>query len=574
MRWLLLLLPAMLLASSIPPDQDRRNTDTPDTDTHFSMREYKTVAEWEAHKTALRKQILAAAGLYPIPERGAVKAEVFGRIEHKDYSIEKVLVETLPGYYLGGNLYRPLGRGEKHPGILTPHGHWTYGRLENQPLYSGPALGISLARQGYVAFAYDMVGYNDTIQIPHRFGSPVEQLWSFGPLGLQLWNSIRALDFLISLEDVDAARIGVTGASGGGTQAFLLSAVDDRISYAAPVNMVSAIMQGGDYCENAPSLRVGTNNMEFAAMFAPKPMLLVSATGDWTRNVPHEEFPAIQRIYELYGKADNIEVVQMNAEHNFNQASREAVYSFFNRHILRKDERFVEKEPHVEMLQDMLALSDRTLKPGALTYEQVFAQWKELTAAPNDEIQRERLRLVLGTEWPSGVISSRNGEHVVLGRENAGDRVPGVLLEGTGPAALVVHPKGAAAARLDSSVAALRKSGRAVMLIDTFQTGSAAATRNRSHEHFLTFNRSDDACRVQDILTALAFLHQKYAGEIELIGIGDAAVWAAFAAPLSPVPVELHADLSGFRTTDQEYLSHFNVPGIRWAGVRMPAAAR
>ena len=237
-----------------------------------------------------------------------------------------------PGFYLGGNLYRPRNGKAKHPGVLNPQGHWPYGRLENEPLYSAPSLGISLARQGYVVFAYDMVGYNDTIQVPHRFGSAEQRLWSFGPLGLQLWDSIRALDFLASLDDVDAADLGITGASGGGTQAFLLTAVDDRIQFASPVNMVSAIMQGGDLCENAPGLRLGTSNVEIAAMFAPKPMLLVSATGDWTHNVPREEYPAIKRIYDLYGKGDQVEVVQIDEKHNFNQPSREAVYQFFAKH--------------------------------------------------------------------------------------------------------------------------------------------------------------------------------------------------------------------------------------------------
>jgi hypothetical protein len=96
-----------------------------------------------------------------------------------------------------------------------------------------------------VAFGYDMVGYNDTLQTEHRFTSPTYQLWSFTPLGLQLWNSIRALDFVESLPEVDGQRLAVTGASGGGTQTFLLAAVDDRVHAAAPVNMVSFIMQGG-----------------------------------------------------------------------------------------------------------------------------------------------------------------------------------------------------------------------------------------------------------------------------------------------------------------------------------------
>ena len=111
-----------------------------------------------------------------MPARSPLAPEVFGRIENKDYSIEKVLLQTLPGYYLGGNLYRPIGRAGKLPGVLTPHGHWTYGRLENQTLCSVPARAISLARQGYVVFSYDMVGYNDTVQTPHAFGNPREQL--------------------------------------------------------------------------------------------------------------------------------------------------------------------------------------------------------------------------------------------------------------------------------------------------------------------------------------------------------------------------------------------------------------
>src|SRR5205085_10622604 len=193
------------------PSQDSRNTNIPNTDTHFTMPVYKTRAQWEARAAKLRKQILFAAGLEPMPERNPLTPQIFGRIENNDYSIEKVLLQTLPGYYLGGNLYRPLGKSGKFPAVLTPHGHWTYGRLEHTELASIPARSINLARQGYVVFAYDMVGYNDTTQTPHAFGNPREQLWSFGPLGLQLWNSIRSLDFLHSLPDVDGDKIAMTG---------------------------------------------------------------------------------------------------------------------------------------------------------------------------------------------------------------------------------------------------------------------------------------------------------------------------------------------------------------------------
>src|SRR5437870_2634766 len=295
---------------------------------------YKTRPEWEARSAKLRRQILFAAGLDPMPERNGLTPQIFGRIENKDYSIEKVLLQTLPGYYLGGNLYRPLGKSGKFPAVLTPHGHWNYGRLEHQELASIPARSINLARQGYVVFAYDMVGYNDTVQTPHAFGNPREQLWLFGPLGLQLWNSMRVVDFLQSLPDVDSEKIAMTGESGGGTQTFLLTAVDDRIKLSAPVNMVSAIMQGGSPCENAPNLRIDTYNVEIAALAAPRPMIIVSSPWDQSRNTPREEYIVIRGIYHLYGKTHDLENVEVEAQHNYNRESREAVYRFFGKHFL------------------------------------------------------------------------------------------------------------------------------------------------------------------------------------------------------------------------------------------------
>jgi dienelactone hydrolase len=569
MRVLTLLFGAALLAAQVPtpaPKEDRRNTNTPDTDTHATLPSFHSLQDWEKRKVQLRKQILSAAGLYPMPERSPLHAQVFGRLQREDYSIEKVLLETLPGYYLGGNLYRPLNRTGKRPAIVNPHGHWTYGRLENQDSFSAQALGINLAKQGYVVFAYDMVGYNDTIQTPHNFGTPAEQLWSFGPMQLQLWNSIRATDFVSGLPDVDAARLAVTGASGGGTQAFLLAAVDDRIGFAAPVNMVSALMQGGDFCENAPGLRVGTNNVEIAAMFAPKPMLLVSATGDWTKNVPREEFPAIRSIYQLYGKPENVEVIQIDAPHNFNQRSREGVYRFFANRMLGQTNSAPEpeKEVEVEMLQDMLALAGRTLPERAASYQGVFEQWKTLNSVQSST--KERLQLALGVTWPEKVASHLDGDAIVLSRPSVGDRIPAILIAGQGPATLVVHPKGAAAAMQTPEVAALVKQQRLVLLIDAFQTAGAIAPRNRSHKHFLTFNLSDDACRVQDILTALAFLQQSSSKPVELIGLGDAAVWSYFAAAVASAPINLHADIANFSGSDEDFLRVLNVPGIQRAG--------
>jgi dienelactone hydrolase len=563
---------SLAAAAGQVPREDIRNTYTPSTNTHFQMPEYKTLAQWEARKQHLRNQILSAAGLMPMPQKTPLNAQIFGRLDRDGYSIEKVYLETLPGYYLGGNLYRPRGRSGKLPAIASPHGHWTYGRLENQQLGSIPLRGISFARQGYVAFTYDMVGYTDTTQTPHVFGGPREELWSFGPLGLQLWNSIRVIDFLQSLPDVDPDRIAATGASGGGTQTFLLTAVDDRVKVSAPVNMISAIMQGGSPCENAPNLRVGAFNVEIGAMMAPRPMLMVSATGDWTHNTPREEFPAIQHIYELYDRAALVETTQIDAPHNYNQQSREAVYRFFGKHVLHDDDvsKYSEKEAEVEKLQDMLVFHGRALPSNAVSYEELVGRWIAAAKKQNDETTdtaalRERLRYSLGAETPEKVLNETSGENIVLSRAGRGDRVPGVWIPGKGAAALVVAPEGAKAARASSAVRDLLAAKRPVLLIDAFQTGSAVAPRKEG-DFFLTFNRSNDANRVQDILTGLAFLRSSGAGDVELIGLGKAAVWSLFAAAVSDAPVRLTADLGGFNGSDQDFIDRFFVPGIQRAG--------
>ena len=530
--------------------QDRRNTVIATTDTHFAAPSFATLEEWKVRREALRKQVQSAAGLLPFPARNPLNAQVFGRIENKDYSIEKVYIETLPGFYLAGNLYRPLGKKGPFPGMLAPHGHAQYGRLEDGELFSVPSRGINHARQGYVVFAYDMIGYNDTMQLPHVFGTtPQEQLWSFGPLGLQTWNSVRALDFLESLPDVDPKKLLVTGESGGGTQTFLLCAIDERPKWSAPVNMISLIMQGGSPCENAPSLRVGTNNVEIAALMAPRPMLMVSATGDWTKNTLKEEYPAMKKLYELYDAGAQVETVQIDAPHNYNKASREAVYKFFGKQVLGDGEatKFGEKRIRVEKLQDMMVFAGRALPANALDQAGLFAQW--VAAAKKQVTDRETLQVALGTSWPAKVEARVSGTIVELSRAGQGDLVKGTYVKGKGGAVLKVG-------------GTAKSEGRTVLTIEPFP-GTA---RDREARYFLTFNRSDDANRVQDIVTAVAWLRQTGERDITVVGTGKAAVWATFAAAVLPEAVKLEAPLGSFRGTDQDFIDSMFVPGIQKAG--------
>jgi hypothetical protein len=298
-------------------------------------------------------------------------------------------------------------------------------------------------------------------------------------------------------------------------------------------------------------------------------MLMVAATGDWTRNTPKEEYPAVRSIYELYDKAPEVETVQIDAPHNYNQQSREAMYQFFNTRVLGMAKQAVqERGILVEKPQDLLALHGRTLPADALTHEKLFEQWTEAATKQSEtsdpKLLRERLSLALASEWPAKVLSERQGERIVLSRRE--DRVPGIWIEGGKQATLVVHPDGAAAARqLLATQDAIRK-GESVLMIDAFQTGEAVAPRDRSVKHFLAFNQTDDACRTQDIVTALRFLQQSGYENVRLVGSGTAAVWALFAAAVAQTPVSLSADPGGFAGTDADFVKSFFVPGIQRAG--------
>ena len=609
-----LLAPAVSLAQI--PQQDRRNTEIRHTDRHYAMPAY-TRTEWESRAAFLRKQILFSAGLLPLPEKTPLNPRSGEPVIRDDYSVSAVLLETHPGFFLGGNLYRPAGKPGPFPAVVSPHGHWPYGRFENSEFNSVPARAINLARQGYVVFAYDMVGWNDTRQVPHGFAGPREHLWLIGTLGLQLWNSIRVVDYLASLPDVDDARIGVTGASGGATQGFLLAAVDDRVGYSAPVNMVSFLMQGGSPCENAPLLRIDTHNVELAAAFAPKPQLLVSATGDWTVNTPAEEFPAVQGIYRLLDAEANVETRQFDSPHNYHRDSREAVYGFFGRHILGDPDaaRFVERGYSPEQLSSLLYLWGRGLPAGAVDLQELVR--RRIAAAEADTAAlavsdagtlerartafRERLGLSIHAEAPAPdrvVMQRLPSGALVLGRRGAGDRIPARLVnggpeaEGTGPGAepgtgpdpragsdagvptLLVHPEGAEAAARSSPGRILAARGAPLLLIDAFQTGAAVAGRDiagagrNAEAYYHVFNRSDDANRVQDILTAIAFLRRHTGAEtVNVVGAARAGLWVLLAAALDPGELTVAVDLDRFDAADDAaYLDGLFIPGLRRAG--------
>src|SRR5688572_19648202 len=511
----------------------------------YAAPQFTSRAAWNIRAAHIRELILASAGLLPMPDRTPLNSNVFGDIARPDYIVSKVYFESLPGFFVTGNLYRPVGDGP-FPAILSPHGHWAYGRFENSAVASVPGRAINLARQGFVVFTYDMAGYNDSRQLEHRlFGGPRESLWSLSVAGLQLWNGIRALDFLESLPYVRRDRIGATGASGGGTQVFLLAAVDERVAVAAPVNMISLQMQGGCLCENQPGLRLDTNNVEIAATIAPRPLLMVSATGDWTTNTLEREYPAVRSLYALMGATDRVHAVRFEAPHNYNRQSREAVYAWMARWLqnapadVRREESTFVSDP----LPDVLVFHKRPVPENAVDAVQLTTNWieaarRQLASTPL-EVRARALRQALG-----------------FGPALPAAPVPGPA---SAPQPQAIRRRTVITAGIDADLdKELRSAKFEVKTIDFTPFDEEEAAKI---PHFDTYNRTAASQRVADIVDAL-----RGSPDAVLVAAGDAGLAGLLALTIETGRRAV-LDVGDFDAgSDAEFVKRLYMPGLRRAG--------
>ncbi len=467
---------AWQVPAAIPADDARAVWLAPQRrhlDSYFPFVVPTDVANWETRRGRLKQDLLVSQGLWPEPERTPLNAVVHGAITFDDYIVEKVYFESVPGFWVTGSLYRPRREDGPFPGVLCPHGHFRDGRFneanENEiqaEFASGAeslqpnarsilqARCVHLARMGCVVFHYDMIGYADSQQIPagisHGFAqrrpnlesptawgffSPQAELRLQSIMGLQTWNSIRVLDFLLSLPTVDPNRIGVTGASGGGTQTFILGALDDRVRVAFPAVMVSTAMQGGCTCENASCLRTHAGNVEFAAMFAPRPLGLTAAN-DWTKEMESKGFPELKAVYAMMGKPEHVRLFpRLEFGHNYNFPSRRTMYEWFAQHLPIASADFDER-PFEFLGRDRLTVYDaeHPAPPNGDAVEiQLLAQWastsdkmlglaSDLTVPLSDE-QQTRLR----SGWDS-IVGHREVQ-TVMTPEIIARPVPGTRFE-------------------------------------------------------------------------------------------------------------------------------------------------
>lgn len=582
-------------ASAQLAEKDQRYEAPKTLNTLRTFPEVKSRAEWQSEADAIRTHVLVSCGLYPLPPKTPLNARVTDRREMDGYVVEKVAIETYPGFFLAGNLYRPLNQGKgPFPAVLNPHGHWPEGRLVDNELGSVRARCITQARMGMVALAIDMVGYADTMQFStaakdmgkHKvFGmKPEDQLWGFSLMGLQLWNSIRAVDFLTSLPDVDAKRIGCTGASGGGTQTFMLTAVDDRIKVTAPCVMVSHMMQGGCTCENAPGLRVDISNMEIAASAAPRPQILVASTKDWTQKTMEIEGPALESVYKLYSAEKSLRYVRFDFPHNYNATSRAAVYPWLGLHLLKKpDTNSFTEQPYQKLAdKEMLLWPDGKHPENALNYESFMAAQRKIVQSMLDSYitgkagayQKAYLpvwqhSLQLDLPETKEVLSEQgheigNGRKILIGRSGKGDRIPVLVfnphVKGNGKVVVMAAPNGPrnvtdVEGRADGLAAALLQRGFTVLVPELYQTGglyqkALADKRNYFTNFFTTYNRTDAQERVQDLVTTIAYA-RSFGKKVTLCGLDRAGLWAMLAAPAADAIV---VDAQAFNSQNEHLL--------------------
>jgi dienelactone hydrolase len=524
---------------------------------------------------------------------------IHGKVKRPGFTVEKVYFESVPGFFVTGLLFRPEApKPGKLPAVLSPHGHG--GRLHDlgkEAVRKQIVIGAerfeesgrmpkiarcaTLARLGCVTFLYDMIGYADnqqiSYQLAHRFakqrpdfeGSESWGLFSAqaelrlqSVFGLQTWNSIRALDFLASLPDVDPKRIGVTGNSGGGTQTIILGALDPRPIVSFPNGMVSSSMQGGCTCENASLLRIGTGNVELAALFAPKP-LGMTAADDWTREmlVKGKGFPEIKKLYALLEKPQNTTCPDLtHFKHNYNYVSRAVMYSWFNRHM-----KLGHKDPVVE--EDFKLLSaeehavwndEHPVPPGGEKLERTLIKWlaerddallNNLPEGEKKTVFKKAWETIIGRKYDEGatftykknqLINLGTNEQILLKPINSSSESDSITVWlGFGEE--------------DKETKGWEKEKGVHYLARLFMEEKVGSTRTVANKREFAgythgFNHSRFARQVHDVLSVISYVNQTHGKTLSIQagkGMEPQAIVAAYLA--GPAVAGVTMGKSGFR---------------------------
>lgn len=529
-----------------------------------------------AYQARLRAKFLEAIG--GLPERTPLNPQITGTLFRDGYRVEKVVFESRPKFFVTAALFMPEASRHKppYPGVLVPCGH-----SENGKAYeSYQTMGASLALAGMAALVFDPIDQGERFQLLDASGKPLlggvtaHTMVGVGALLLgrnvaqfEIWDGMRALDYLLSRPEVDPARVGITGNSGGGTQTSYLMSLDERIKVAAPSCYLTGFkaLLGTIGPQDAEQnifgqLAFGMDHADYVLMRAPAPFLICAATKDFFDiGGTWELFRNAKRLYTRLGFAERVELMENDAPHNYNALQRQSVLRWMARWLLGKDAPLV--EPPITTFKDeelqAVPRGQVMFLPGARTAydfnadlaKELAAKRAPLWAALGGEERRAKVRAVTGIrplgEIPEPALEDRGEGRLIVVRED-GIRLPVVVSNAAaaGPHGLILYvdERGKSAALAPGAVDAGR---RAVWAVDvrgageTLQTDPAYAAEfgpnlNECVTAYL-LGRSFMSMRAEDILVcarAAAALTPTHA--VDLIAVGGVGVPALHAAALEP----------------------------------------
>lgn len=538
----------------------------------------ETKADWEKSRPAYKEEFLYMLGLSPMPEKTPLRTVVTGTLKGEGYEVDKLHFQSSPGLYVTGNLYRPASAnpGERFPTILYVCGHADRGRNGNKAAYQSN--GIWFARHGYVCLMIDTLQRGEVAGIHH--GTYRENRWwwhsrGYTSAGVECWNGIRAIDYLVSRPDVDANRIGVTGISGGGAVTFWIAGADERVKVAIPISgMADLPSYLSDRVINGHCDCMFLHNTyewpwtRIAAMIAPRPLLFVNSDQDpiFPMNANERVSNRLETVYSLFGAGDKVDTVVSIGGHAYREDIRKASYRFMNTYFKNDPSEVLDSE--VDLVSGRRGEETHPIPPESLrvfpedsdlpkdelnsTIDQHFVPMAEVDVPAQSGFESwktelvEKLREVTFRNFPKQIPAARVKEEDASGKLIL-ETEPGIEVAIKAPSrgsissdpnriALVVNTSGADSLDWGEWV----EDTDLVFVLEPRGVGRTRWTvRNppnyvaRSHA---LLGRTVDSLRVWDIVATARYLKQKYGDRLPVcvLGKGGDAALSAYAMLLEP----------------------------------------
>jgi len=546
----------------------------------------KTPEQIAEYQKRLHEKFIEAIG--GLPERTPLNPQVTGIVSRDGYHVEKVLFESQPKHYVSALLFLPDADKytPPYPGVLVPCGHSSNGKAHD----AYQTMGAFLALSGMAGLVFDPVDQGERSQMPSQLpglaGTRAHTMLGIGSILLgrntaqfEIWDGMRAIDYLQSRPEIDPKLIGCTGNSGGGTQTSYLMSLDKRIVAAAPSCYITGFERlldtiGPQDAEQNiyGQLAFGMDHADYLMMQAPMPILICAATGDFFDITGvWNSFRYAKRLYTRMEFPERIDLLENDAGHNYNRIQRQGVVRWMSRWLLKKDVPITEPEIKLLSEEESLCAPDGQVMniDGARStydlnrdYEKVLATRRKQLWATDDKAEMlDKVRKIAGIrkleELPEPKLTrcgaiKRDGYHIekIILTPEDGIYLPALMFVPNAntkkPTVLCIDEKGKVAdAAPGGPIEAMVKAGRCVMAVDLRGTGEtqqgkqgqlSGATGPDWKDVYTAYllGRSYVGMRAEDVLVCARFLQQEQIGPVELIATGNVTIPAIHAAALEP----------------------------------------